>query len=90
MSEQPDERESRDAATEAAQNVVDEVTSWEYSAETDTIESCLDDGLREAGVEVDPEQRRRLVEGIDEVKQDEGKGAPQVDSAEPTQGTAGS
>jgi hypothetical protein len=74
---------ARDAAAEAAQNVVDEVTSWEYSAEPDTIGDALDDGLEQAGVTVDAEQRRRLVEGIDAVKHHDG-GAPTVDSAEPT------
>jgi len=75
--------EREDAATQAAQNVVGEVTSWEYSAEPDTIEATLDDGLREAGVEVDDGERRRLVEEIDEVKHDESSGTPQVRSADP-------
>ena len=74
--------DARDAAAEAAQNVVDEVTSWEYSAEPDTIEDALDDGLEQAGVSVDAEERRRLVEKIDAVKHHDG-GAPTVDSAEP-------
>ncbi len=82
MSELPDEHE-QDAATEAAQNVVDEVTSWEYSAERDTIEERLDEGLEQAGVDVDEPERQRLVEEIDEVKQDEGRGAPDVESARP-------
>jgi hypothetical protein len=81
MSELPTEEERQDAAAEAAQNVVDEVTSWEYSAETGTIESRLDDGLHEAGVELDDGERARLVEEIDEVKQDETRGAPEVESA---------
>jgi hypothetical protein len=91
MSDQPtdrDRQDHQDAADEAAQNVVDEVTSWEYSAETSTIESRLDEGLREAGVEVDDDERRRLVEEIDEVKQDESKGSPRVRSAEPVDGSA--
>lgn len=88
MSDQPHDQEHRDAATEAAQNVVDEVTSWEYSAETDTIEARLDAGLREAGVSVDDEERRRLVEQIDEVKHDETTGSPDVRAAEPTDDTS--
>jgi hypothetical protein len=44
MTDAPNQQE-QDAATEAAQHVVDEVTSWEYSAEPDTIESKLDEGL---------------------------------------------
>ena len=56
------------------------MTSWEYSAETGTIESRLDDGLHEAGVELDDGERARLVEEIDEVKQDETRGAPEVES----------
>jgi len=76
-------RENQEAATEAAQNVVDEVTSWEYSAEPGTIESRLDAGLAQAGVDVDDEERQRLVDEIDDVKQDEGLGAPDVESARP-------
>ena len=88
MSDVPKDRDRQDAASEAAQNVVDEVTSWEYSAEKATIESRLDDGLREAGVEVDDDERRRLVEEIDEVKQDETSGSPSVQAAEPADGSA--
>lgn len=82
MSDAPNDQEREDAAAEAAQNVVDEVTSWEYSAEPDTIGSRLDEGLREAGVEMDEDERRRIVEEIDEVKQDETRGAPDVEPAE--------
>lgn len=67
------------AATEAAQNVVDETTSWEYSAERDTIEDRLDEGLDAAGVEVDDTEKARLVDEIDEVKDGETAGAPEVD-----------
>jgi hypothetical protein len=84
MSDQPTEEERQDAAAEAAQNVVDEVTSWEYSAEPDTIESRLDEGLEQAGVGVEDTERRRLVEEIDEVKQDEDRGTPQVEAARAT------
>ncbi|MFL6166731.1 MAG: hypothetical protein ACJ710_10630 [Ornithinibacter sp.] len=87
--EQQDSQEQQDAATEAAQNVVDEVTSWEYSAEPGTIEARLDQGLEQAGVEVDDEERQRLVDEIDQVKQDEGRGAPDVGSARAAEGSAG-
>ncbi len=83
----PNEQENEDAATQAAQNVVDEVTSWEYSAEPGTIESTLDKGLEEAGVDVGEQEQQRLVDEIDEVKQDEGRGAPQVESARPAEDT---
>ena len=85
MSDVPNDPARRDAASEAAQNVVDEVTSWEYSADRTTIESRLDEGLREAGVQVDDDERRRLVEEIDEVKQDETSGSPSVRAAEPAE-----
>ena len=86
MSDAPNEQ---DAAKEAAQNVVDEVTSWEYSAEPDTIGSKLDDGLEEARVDLDDEERRRIVEEIDDVKQDESRGAPDVTSAQPADDPTG-
>ena len=84
MSDAPNEQ---DAAKEAAQNVVGEVTSWEYSAEPDTIGAKLDEGLQQAGVDVDDQEKRRLVDEIDEVKQDESKGAPDVRSAQPADDT---
>lgn len=90
VSEQPDPdqtgatgTETDDAATEAAQNVVDEVTTWEYSAEKDTIEQELDEGLEEAQVEVDDAERDRLVDEIDDVKEHEGEGSPRVHEARP-------
>jgi hypothetical protein len=89
MSDVPNDQERADAATEAAQNVVDEVTSWEYSAEPETIASTLDEGLAEAGVGVDATERERLVEEIGEVKEDETRGAPDVASAEPVEGAGG-
>jgi hypothetical protein len=81
MSEVPNDQEREDAATEAAQHVVDGVTSWEYSAEPETIQSRLDEGFDEAGVDVAETERRRLVEEIDEVKQHEDRGTPQVETA---------
>ena len=98
MSDVPNDEEQQDAAagaateaaTEAAQNVVDEVTSWEYSAEPETIAAELDEGLQEAGVELDDDERSRLVEEIDQVKADETRGAPDVQSAAPVEGPGGS
>jgi hypothetical protein len=95
MSEHPDRTAEpppaddtvRQAAGEAAQHVVDEVTSWNYSAERGTVEAELDDGLGEAGVRLPREERERVLDEIDEVKQDEGHGAPQVRSAEVADGT---
>jgi len=87
MTDAPNQQE-QDAATEAAQHVVDEVTSWEYSAEPDTIESKLDEGLEQVGVDVDDDERKRLVDEIDEVKH-EGRGAPDVESARPVEDSRG-
>ena len=78
MSENAEPQE-RDAAAEAAQNVVDEATSWEYSAEKDTIDDAVDEGLEQAGVELDASEKRRVVDGIDDVKDGEDEGAPTVD-----------
>ncbi|NHA68178.1 hypothetical protein [Phycicoccus flavus] len=67
-----------EAATDAAQNVVDEVTSWEYSGERETIESELDEGLEAADVRMDDAERERVVDEIDDVKQHEDEGSPRV------------
>ena len=42
------------------------------------MESELDEGLDEAGVEVAPDERERILEEIDELKQDETRGIPDV------------
>lgn len=89
MSDVPNAQERQDAAVEAAQNAVEEASSWEYSAERETIEARLDDGLQQAGVELDDAERHRLVDEIDAIKQDETRGAPDVRSAEPVEGAAG-
>ena len=70
------------AATEAAQRVVEEVSSWEYSAERDTIAERLDQGLRDAKLAVDDDERSRILAEINEMK-DEESGPPQVRSARP-------
>ena len=85
MTNTPDEQDRHDAATEAAQNVVDDVTSWNYSGDRDVIESELDQGLDQAGVEVPAGERERILEEIDELKQDETRGIPDVREADPAE-----
>lgn len=70
------------AATEAAQRVVEEVSSWEYSAERDTIAERLDQGLRDAKVAVDEDERSRILAEINAMKAEESS-PPQVRSARP-------
>ena len=77
MSDQADQ-----AAVEAAQRVVEEVSSWQYSAERDTIADQLDEGLRRAGVALDDDERSRILAEIDKMK-DEHSSAPQVRDARP-------
>lgn len=72
--------EAQQAAVEAAQRVVDEVSSYQYSAEDSTIAQQLDEGLREAKVSLDDEERTRILAEIDDMK-DEQSSAPQVRSA---------
>lgn len=74
--------ETQQAATEAAQRVIDEVSSWEYSAERDTIAAQLDEGLRAAQVALDDDERSRILAEIDEMK-DEHSSPPRVRSARP-------
>ena len=75
MSDQADQ-----AAVEAAQRVVEEVSSWQYSAEDSTIADQLDEGLRRAGVALDDDERSRILAEIDKMK-DEHSSAPQVRDA---------
>ncbi|MFC6712588.1 hypothetical protein [Branchiibius cervicis] len=72
------------AAVEAAQKVVDTVTSWDYSATDEKIEDKLSEGLREAGVSLPDSERDRLLDEIAALKQDETAGTPQVQEAWPT------
>lgn len=83
MSENTHSVEENEAAQEAAQNVVDEVTSWEYSGDPHRIHAELDKGLVEAGVEVPEDEKDRIVEEIDDVKDNETGGTPEVDTATP-------
>ena len=76
--------ETQQAATEAAQRVVEEVSSWQYSADDSMIEQQLDEGLQKAGVRLDDEERTRILAEIDGMK-DEKSSAPQVRSATPVE-----
>ena len=72
------------AAVEAAQKVVDTVTSWDYSATDEKVEDKLLEGLRAAGVSMPDRERDRLLGEISALKQDESAGTPQVQEAWPT------
>lgn len=74
--------ETNSAAREAAQRVVEEVSSWQYSAEDRVIADELDKGLRKAQVRLSDEERSRVLAEIDEMK-DESSSAPQVREASP-------
>ena len=76
--------EAQQAATEAAQRVVDEVSSYQYSAEDSTIAQQLDEGLQKAQVSLDDDERARVLAEIDGMK-DEQSRAPQVRSATPVE-----
>lgn len=76
--------EMKQAATEAAQRVVDEVSSYQYSAEDGTIAEQLDRGLAQAKVALDDDERTRILADIDGMK-DEQSSAPQVRSATPVE-----
>lgn len=74
--------ETNDAAIEAAQRVVEDVSSWQYSAEDAVIADQLDAGLRQARVVLDDEERSRILAEIDALK-DESSPIPQVRDARP-------
>jgi hypothetical protein len=76
--------EKKQAAIEAAQRVVEEVSSWQYSADDPMIADQLDEGLRKAGVRLDDDERTRILSEIDDMK-DEKSSAPQVRSAAPVE-----
>jgi hypothetical protein len=76
--------EAQQAAVEAAQRVVDDVSSYQYSAEDSTIAQQLDEGLREAKVSLDDGERTRILAEIDDMK-DEHSSAPQVRAATPAE-----
>ena len=74
--------ETSSAALEAAQRVVEEVSSWQYSAEDRVIADELDRGLRAAQVSLSDKERSRVLAEIDKMK-DESSSAPQVREASP-------
>ena len=76
--------DKKQAATEAAQLVVDQVSSYQYSAEDDTIAQQLDEGLAKAQVSLSDDERTRILAEIDGMK-DEQSSAPQVISATPVE-----
>ena len=76
--------ETQQAAIEAAQAVVDQVSSYQYSAEDSTIAQQLDEGLAKAQVSLDDDERTRILGEIDGMK-DEQSSAPQVRSATPAE-----
>ncbi len=76
--------EEKQAAIEAAQRVVEEVSSWQYSANDGMIADQLDEGLAKAKVALSDDERTRILAEIDGMK-DEQSSAPQVRSATPVE-----
>lgn len=76
--------EMNQAATEAAQRVVDEVSSYQYSAEDGTIAEQLDRRLAQAKVSLDDDERTRILADIDGMKNEQSS-VPQVRSATPVE-----
>ena len=76
--------EVKQAAIEAAQRVVDEVSSWQYSAEDSTIAEQFDEGLAKAKVSVSDDERTRILAEIDGMKDEQSLG-----SAGPVRGAGG-
>lgn len=61
--DQPDVDEAKVAALQA---VVDRLASWQDGAEEKTVRQELDEGLDEAGIDVDDDVRERIVEHLRE------------------------
>jgi hypothetical protein len=76
--------EAKQAAIEAAQRVVEEVSSWQYSADDAMIADQLDEGLAKAKVSLSDDERTRILAEIDAMK-DEQSSTPQVRSATPVE-----
>ena len=76
--------DKQQAAIEAAQRVVEEVSSWQYSADDGMIADQLDEGLAKAKVSISDDERTRILAEIDGMK-DEQSSAPQVRSASPVE-----
>ena len=56
---------SESTETEAIQAVVDRVSSYQDGAPEGTVAQELRDGLTEAGVQVEAEDQRKLVDAIE-------------------------
>lgn len=72
--------EEQDAAREAAQHVVDDVTAWNETSEEGTIREELDRGLDQAGVDLSDAERERLV---GEIENADGRPDVSGDAAQP-------
>ena len=55
-----------DPRVEVLQAVYDRVSSYEESAPPETIRAELDEAIEQAGIEVDDDTRRTLVQHIDD------------------------
>ena len=55
-----------EAKVAALQGVVDRLASWQDGAEEKTLREELDEGLQEAGIDVDDDVRGRIVEHLRE------------------------
>ena len=53
-----------EARTEVVQAVVDRIVSWQEGAEPGTVRQELDAALAEAGVDLDPAAKDRVVERV--------------------------
>lgn len=53
-----------EAKVAALQGVVDRLASWQDGAEEKTLRQELDEGLDEAGIDVDEDVRERIVEHL--------------------------
>lgn len=76
--------DEQQAAVEAAQRVVDDVSSYQYSAEDAVIADELDQGLGQARVSLPDDERTRILAEIDDLK-DESSPTPQVRAATPAE-----
>ena len=59
--ETADQTDVDEAKVAALQGVVDRLASWQDGAEEKTLREELDDGLKEAGIDVDDDVRERIV-----------------------------
>ena len=62
--ETADKTEVDEAKVAALQAVVDRLASWQDGAEEKTLREELDEGLDEAGIDVDDDVRERIIEHL--------------------------